>query len=151
MRRGGSTPRSAAVVHRRGPAARAARKRSDFLYYGLRNTKLVFGLTLEILLVLAAIIGPVIAAAAAHHRLLRCEHPSARTGWAPTSSAMTCSPSSPTACGRATWSARSARRAPRLVGMALGFIAGWRGGWLDEVLQLVTNIMVMIPASCCWS
>jgi peptide/nickel transport system permease protein len=30
--------------------------------------------------------------------------------------------------------------------MALGFIAGWRGGLLDEVLQLITNIIVMIPS-----
>ena len=32
-----------------------------------------------------------------------------------------------------------------IVGMALGFVAGWRGGLLDEVLQMVTNIIVMIP------
>ena len=42
-------------------------------------------------------------------------------------------------------------RAPRVVGMALGFTAGWRGGLLDEVLQMITNIMVMIPASSCSS
>ena len=41
------------------PGGRPAH-RSDFLYYGLRNKKLVFGLVLEILLVLFAIIGPVI-------------------------------------------------------------------------------------------
>ena len=33
-----------------------------------------------------------------------------------------------------------------IVGMALGFAAGWRGGLLDEVLQMITNIIVMIPA-----
>ena len=33
-----------------------------------------------------------------------------------------------------------------IVGMALGFIAGWRGGLLDEVLQMITNIIVMIPS-----
>ena len=33
-----------------------------------------------------------------------------------------------------------------LVGMALGFTAGYRGGLLDEVLQMITNIMVMIPS-----
>ena len=41
------------------PGRRAAH-RSDFLYYGLRNKKLVFGLVLEILLILFAIVGPVI-------------------------------------------------------------------------------------------
>ena len=30
--------------------------------------------------------------------------------------------------------------------MALGFIAGWRGGLLDDLLQLLTNIIVMIPS-----
>jgi peptide/nickel transport system permease protein len=30
--------------------------------------------------------------------------------------------------------------------MLLGFTAGWRGGLLDEVLQMLTNIVVMIPA-----
>src|SRR6202000_3021913 len=30
--------------------------------------------------------------------------------------------------------------------MALGFLAGWRGGIVDEVLQLITNIVVMIPS-----
>ena len=32
------------------------------------------------------------------------------------------------------------------VGMSLGFTAGWRGGILDEILQLITNIVVMIPS-----
>src|SRR5215469_14078131 len=41
--------------------SRAAQKRSDFLYYGLRNKKLMFGIILELLLVLLAIIGPIIA------------------------------------------------------------------------------------------
>ena len=43
-----------------GPArvAAAPPKRNDFIYYGLRNTKLLFGLTVELLLVLVAIIAP---------------------------------------------------------------------------------------------
>ena len=30
--------------------------------------------------------------------------------------------------------------------MALGFTAGWRGGILDEILQMITNIIVMLPS-----
>ena len=33
-----------------------------------------------------------------------------------------------------------------VVGMALGFAAGWRGGILDEILQMITNIIVMLPS-----
>lgn len=32
-----------------------------------------------------------------------------------------------------------------LIGLAIGFIAGYKGGWLDEVLMMLTNIMLVIP------
>ena len=38
--------------------AAAPPKRNEFIHYGLRNPKLIFGLTVEVLLVLAAIIAP---------------------------------------------------------------------------------------------
>src|SRR5438067_13236454 len=42
------------------PVSAPRPRRNDFFYYGLRNKKLVFGLSLEIVLVLLAIIGPMI-------------------------------------------------------------------------------------------
>ncbi|MCL1800383.1 MAG: ABC transporter permease [Promicromonosporaceae bacterium] len=33
-----------------------------------------------------------------------------------------------------------------IVGMVLGFTAGYRGGWLDEVLNAITNVVLVIPA-----
>ncbi len=32
-----------------------------------------------------------------------------------------------------------------LIGMAVGFVAGYRGGWVDEFLNMATNIMLVIP------
>ena len=32
-----------------------------------------------------------------------------------------------------------------LIGMAVGFVAGYRGGWVDEFLTMATNIMLVIP------
>jgi peptide/nickel transport system permease protein len=125
----------------------AARRRGDFLYYGLRNKKLVFGIGLELLIVLFAIIGPMIAkfpAGALTGAQLR--HPNG-TYWLGTDS-----------LGRDIFSelASGTRESylvgalgavsASIVGMALGFAAGWRGGFLDEVLQMITNIIVMIPA-----
>jgi peptide/nickel transport system permease protein len=131
-----------------GPgAASTTRGRNDFLHYGLRNKKLVFGLGVELLLVLVAIIGPVLAKypplEITPNQLL---HPSA-TYWLGTNSLGQDMYSQITNGLRESYlvGALGAVSAA-LIGMALGFIAGWRGGLLDEVLQLLTNIIVMMPS-----
>ena len=32
-----------------------------------------------------------------------------------------------------------------LIGMAIGFVAGYRGGWTDEILNMITNVFLVIP------
>jgi peptide/nickel transport system permease protein len=32
-----------------------------------------------------------------------------------------------------------------VIGMSIGFIAGYRGGWVDETLNMLTNIVLVIP------
>jgi peptide/nickel transport system permease protein len=123
------------------------RGRSDFLYYGLRNKKLVFGLSLELLLVLFAIIGPMIAKySPTDFTGFPLQHPNGKF-WLGTDF-----------LGQDVFSqlANGLRESylvgalgaafAAVTGMVLGFIAGWRGGLLDEVLQLLTNIVVMIPS-----
>ncbi len=129
-----------------GAAGIAGRKRGDFVYYGLRNKKLLLGLTVETLLVLLAIIGPFVAKYPA--TLLNGKslaHPSAQY-WLGTDD-----------LGRDIFSqlvnglresyliGALGAACASVVGMALGFIAGWRGGLIDELIQLLTNILVMIP------
>ncbi|GAB3879715.1 ABC transporter permease [Microbispora bryophytorum] len=33
-----------------------------------------------------------------------------------------------------------------VVGMVVGFVAGYRGGWADELLTMLTNIVLVLPA-----
>ncbi len=33
-----------------------------------------------------------------------------------------------------------------LLGVVIGFLAGYRGGWVDEVLNMLTNIILVIPS-----
>jgi peptide/nickel transport system permease protein len=123
------------------------RKRSDFIYYGLRNKKLIFGLSLELLLVLFAIIGPMIAKyGPLDFTGAQLKHPNG-TYWLGTNY-----------LGQDVFSqlANGIRESyligalgavsAAVVGMALGFTAGWRGGILDEILQMITNIIVMMPS-----
>jgi peptide/nickel transport system permease protein len=32
-----------------------------------------------------------------------------------------------------------------VIGMSIGFIAGYRGGWVDEILNMVTNVFLVMP------
>jgi peptide/nickel transport system permease protein len=53
------TPVAGAVLPA-GPAPVAPRRRGEFAHYALRNPKLIFGLSLEALFVLAAVLGPLV-------------------------------------------------------------------------------------------
>jgi peptide/nickel transport system permease protein len=141
-------PEVAAVGLPGGPgAASSTRGRNDFLHYGLRNKKLVFGLGLEILLVLVAIIGPFLAKyPPLEITPNQLQHPGG-TYWLGTNSLGQDMYSQLTNGLRESYLVGALGAVcASLIGMALGFIAGWRGGILDEVLQLLTNIIVMMPS-----
>jgi len=131
-----------------GPAAAGApRRRNDFLHYGLRNRKLLFGLGLELILVLVAIIGPYLAK---NPGMYITPYPLQKPNgnfWLGTDLTGYDLYAQLTNGLRESYLVGALGAAcAALIGMALGFIAGWRGGWLDEVLQMVTNIIVMIPS-----
>ena len=127
--------------------AAAPPKRNEFIYYGLRNPKLLFGLTVEVLLVLAAIIAPFFAKYAPLATTnMAVQHPGG-TFWLGTDLNGYDMYSQLTNGLRESYliGALGALFAT-IVGLVIGFLAGWRGGWLDEILQLITNVLVMIPS-----
>jgi peptide/nickel transport system permease protein len=129
----------------KAPRKRAERH-SDFFHYALHNSKLVFGLSLEVVFVLAALFGPVISPHNLTDYFLPHQAPSGQH-WMGTDY-----------FGHDVFAQLvNGLRVSYLVGalgalcaasvgMALGFAAGYRGGLLDDVLQMITNIMVMIPS-----
>ena len=127
--------------------ATAPRKHNEFIYYGLRNPKLVFGLTVEVLLVLAAIIAPFFAKYAPLATTnMAVQHPGGPF-WLGTDLNGYDMYSQLTNGLRESYLIGALGAAfATIVGLVVGFLAGWRGGWLDEILQLVTNVLVMIPS-----
>ena len=120
--------------------------RSEFVYFALRNWKFVAGAGVVLVFLLAALIAP----ALVHNP------PLAFTG--PTDSP----PSSEywfgtTSFGQDVFSQfvnglRSAFLVGAvgggiawLLGAAVGFTAGYRGGWVDDVLNMLTNVVLVIP------
>ena len=41
---------------------------------------------------------------------------------------------------------RSAASIAAVIGMVVGFLAGYRGGLIDEILNMLTNVVLVIPA-----
>ena len=126
------------------PAPR--RRRRETLYYAVHNKKLIFGLSLELVFVLLAVLGPVISLHNMTAYFASNQAPSAQH-WLGTDNlghdlfAEVVSGLQVSYLVGAIGALCAA-----FVGMALGFAAGWRGGLLDEVLQMITNIVIMIPA-----
>jgi peptide/nickel transport system permease protein len=121
-------------------------RRSEFLYFALRNGKLVLGLSIVLLCLLIALVGPLLT----DHAPLAFEGPPAegpsREHWLGT-----------TASGQDVYSqfVHGLRSTfvvgalggglAALIAMVVGFTAGYRGGIVDEILSMLTNVVLVIP------
>jgi peptide/nickel transport system permease protein len=120
----------------------------ETLHFAFRNKKLVFGLSMTLALLLLAIIGPSIAQ---HAPLAYTGHlsqaPTTKGGyWFGT-----------TLQGQDVFSqfVNGLRLAfivgalgggiAAIIGMVIGFTAGYRAGWVDESLNMLTNVVLVIP------
>jgi len=127
--------------------ARVSPKGSDFIHYGLQNKKLLFGLGLELLIVLFAIIGPMIAKYPPRaYSPYTLQHPGSRFWLGTTDTGQDVFSQLANGLRESYLVGALGAACASAVGMVLGFAAGWRGGILDEMLQLITNIVVMIPS-----
>jgi peptide/nickel transport system permease protein len=122
------------------------KKKNEFLFFALRNTKLKIGLGVVLFFVLLAIIGPSIAKFTPKETAgLPNQAPSAKY-WFGT-----------TTFGEDVFSQFVYGLAPTFVvgiigggiatilGMLIGFTAGYRGGKVDEILNVLTNVVLTIP------
>jgi peptide/nickel transport system permease protein len=126
--------------------APARAPRSEFLYFALRNWKFVLGLGVVLLFLAIALFGPLLT----DHKPLEFSGPTdARPSseyWFGT-----------TSFGQDVYAqfVHGLRAAfivgllgggiSWLLGAVIGFTAGYRGGWLDDILNMVTNVVLVIP------
>jgi peptide/nickel transport system permease protein len=121
-------------------------KRFEALHFAFHNTKLVIGLTIVLLLLVVAIIGPMFTSSDPFAFGYPTGQPPSSQYWFGT-----------TAPGQDVFSQfvyglRSsfivgalAALVAGLIGMAVGFIGGYRGGVVDDILSLLTNVVLVIP------
>ena len=127
------------------PRRRTA-KHGDLLYYALHNKKLVFGLVLEALFVLTALLGPVISPHNMTDFFGSYLRPSSQHWLGTDNLGHDLFAEVVNGLQVSYMVGALGALCAALVGMVIGFTAGYRGGLLDDVLQVFTNIMVMIPS-----
>jgi peptide/nickel transport system permease protein len=123
------------------------KKKNEFLYFALRNNKLLVGLSIILIFLVLALFGPVLAQNQpfAYANPFGAQPPSSKY-WFGT-----------TFFGQDIFSqfVHSLRATflvgivggglAALLGMLVGFVAGYRGGIVDEILNILTNVVLVIP------
>ncbi len=127
-------------------APAAPRGRNEALYFALRDRKLVVGTSVVLFFVIVAIIGPFLTKYNALDYVGPLGKPPSGEFWFGT-----------TTFGQDVFSqfANGLRSTfavgllgggiAAFIGMTIGFVAGYRGGWIDEILNMITNVFLVIP------
>jgi peptide/nickel transport system permease protein len=137
---------AAAAGVKNAPPAKHAR--GEFLFFALRSKKFVISIVILLVLAFLAIFGPIIDSTDPVAQAgMQMRHPTLDPGnWFGT-----------TYFGDDVFAQFvNGLRASffvgflggglgAVIGMAVGFLAGYKGGWLDEILNMITNIFLVIP------
>jgi peptide/nickel transport system permease protein len=123
------------------------KKKNEMLYFMLRNTKLRIGLAVLLFFVVLALIGPLLTKYQPRDYVSLGVQPPSHEFWFGTTSF------GEDVFTQFVYGLRSTfivgllgGGIGMLIGIFIGFIAGYRGGIVDEILNMFTNIVLVIPS-----
>jgi peptide/nickel transport system permease protein len=127
-------------------AAPIGLRRSEALYFAFRNKKLVFGLVLVLAFLVFAIVGPWFAKAGPFEFGFPTAHAPSSENWFGTTLPGQDVYAQFVHGLRATFIVGALGACvASLIGMVVGFVGGYRGGVIDDILSMVTNVVLVIP------
>jgi len=122
------------------------RHRHEFIYFAVRNKKLLVGLSVVGFFILVAVFGPLLV----NYAPLA----TSGSGWQAPSVQHWLGTTyfGEDVFSQVVYGTRASFEVGLLggcfavlLGMVIGFTAGYRGGWMDEILNLITNVVIVIP------
>jgi len=123
------------------------KKINEFLYFALKNKKVIFCLIIILIFLILAFVGPLIN----HNKPLDyvdptgAHAPSAQYWFGTTFFGQDVFSQFVHGLQATFLVGLLGGGIGTLLGMLIGFVAGYRGGWVDEVLNAMTNIVLVIP------
>jgi peptide/nickel transport system permease protein len=126
---------------------RKQKKKSEFLYFSLRNRKLQVGLAIVLLFLVVSVIGPMFARNApfAYVNPAGAEPPSSKYWFGTTFFGQDVFAQFVHGLRATFLVGLLGGGIGTLIGVTIGFTAGYRGGMVDESLNMITNIILVIP------
>ncbi len=121
-------------------------KKNEFLYFALRNNKLRIGLFIILVFLLLALFGPLLTEYEPYEYATSGANPPSSEFWFGTTTFGQDIFSQFVFGLRATFLVGLVGGGlGTLIGVAIGFSAGYWGGIVDEILSMITNIVLVIP------
>ena len=124
----------------------AVAHRSEFLYFAFRNWKFVVGLAVVASMLVLALVGPYLTDNEPLEFGGPTDQPPSAEYWFGTTSF------GQDVFAQFVYGLRAAFLVGALgggiawlLGAGIGFTAGYRGGWVDDVLNMLTNVVLVIP------
>lgn len=125
---------------------RRLKKRSEFLYFALRNNKLRVGLGVVLLFVILSFVGPLLTDYAPDDYVGPPAHAPSADYWFGTTTFGQDVFTQFVRGLKATFLVGAVGGGlGTLIGVLIGFTAGYRGGLVDELFNTLTNIVLVIP------
>jgi peptide/nickel transport system permease protein len=122
------------------------KKKNEFLYFALRNNKLKIGLTILLVFVVLAFVGPLLTDYSADDYVgPPAQPPSAEYWFGTTTFGQDVFTQFVLGLGSTFMVGIIGGGLATLIGVVIGFTAGYRGGIVDELLNMLTNIVLVIP------
>jgi len=122
------------------------KKRNEMLYFALRNNKLRIGLAVVLFFLVLAFFGPLFTEYEPDEYIGPGAHPPSSEYWFGTTTfGQDVFTQFALGLGSTFLVGVIGGGIALLIGTAVGFTAGYRGGWVDEILNMVTNVVIVIP------
>ncbi len=123
------------------------KERNEILYFALRNTKLRVGLVIVLFFVALAIFGPMLTDYDPNEYAgPSSQPPSAEFWFGTTTFGQDVYTQFVEGLGMTFLVGILGGGIALIIGMIVGFVAGYKGGMTDEVLNMVTNVVIVIPS-----
>lgn len=135
-----------ALPARDRPGPRPMSRRGEILYFALRTRKVVIGLTIIVFFLGLAIIGPIIRPGDPDALIAPLGQPPSAEWWFGTTSfGQDVFAQFVYGLGSTFLVGALGGGLAGIIGLTVGFVAGYRGGVVDEVLSMLTNVVLVIP------